>query len=94
MLLGACESAPGESSGAPTVIKVVEVLGPYFLRFEGERMPIDEFLFRMRELGREAAKTKKSLFGIRILAPEDMSVVLQRIVEDLHVSGIRHVWMG
>lgn len=95
--LGGCESVPGGSSGTPGVVKVVEVLDPYFVRFEDERMPIDEFLFRMRELGRNAAKTGKPLFGIRIVAPEDMSVdqkLLSRIVEDLQVSGIRHVRMG
>lgn len=97
MLLGGCESVPGGSSGSPAVMKVVELLDPYFVRFEDERMPIDEFLFRMRELGRDAAKTGKPLFGIRIVAPKDMSVdqkLLGRIIDDLQVSGIRHVRMG
>ena len=97
MLLGGCESVPGGSSGSPAVVKVVELLDPYFVRFEDERMPIDEFLFRMRELGRHAAKTGKPLFGIRIVAPKDMSVdqkLLSRIIGDLQVSGIRHVRMG
>ena len=96
MLQGGCESVPGGSSGSPSVWKVVELLDPYFVRFEDERMPIDEFLFRMRELGRDAAKTGKPLFGIRIVAP-NMSVdqkLLSRIIENLQISGIRHVRMG
>ncbi|MHC4898886.1 MAG: hypothetical protein ACYTGW_17475 [Planctomycetota bacterium] len=97
LLQGGCESVPGGSSGSPTVVKVVELLDPYFVRFENERMPIDEFLFRMRQRGREAAKTGKPLFGIRIVAPKDSPVdqkLLNRIMEDLQVSGIRHVRMG
>ena len=96
MLLGGCESVPGGSSGSPSEVKVVELLDQDFVRFEGERIPIDEFLFRMRELGRDAAKTGKPLFGVRIVAP-NMSVdqkLLSRIIEDLQVSGIRHVRMG
>ena len=97
LLLGGCESGPGGSSGSSAVVKVVELLDPYFVRFEDERMPIDEFLFRMRELGRDAAKTGKPLFGIRIVVSKDMSVdqkLLSRIMGDLQVSGIRRVIMG
>lgn len=97
VLAGGCESVPGEGATAPWVVKVVELLDPYFVRFEDERMPVDEFLFRMRELGREAARTGKPLFGIRILAPSDTPVdqrLLNRVMEDLQVSGVTHVRIG
>jgi hypothetical protein len=98
MLLGGCEGVPGGSSSSPPTWKVVELLDPYFVRFEKERIPIDEFLFRMRQLGRDAARTGKPVFGIRIVAPADMPPeqrqALDRIVSDLQVSRIRHVRMG
>ncbi len=97
MLLGGCESVPGGSSGSPAVMKVVELLDPYFVRFEDERMPIDEFLFRMRQLGRRAAKTGEPLFGIRIVVPTDRHVdqgLLNRIIDDLRLSGIQHLMLG
>jgi hypothetical protein len=97
VVLCGCESVPGGSSHTTGEVKVVQVLDPYFVRFDDERIPIDEFLFRMRELGREAARTGKPLFGIRIVAPADTAVdrkVLNRIVSDLQVSGIRQVKMG
>lgn len=91
---GGCESVPGSSGPGP--VRVVELLDPYFVRFEKERIPIDEFLFRMRQLGRDADKT--DTFSIRILAPENMALeerqALDRIMSELQVSGIRHVKMG
>lgn len=97
MFPSGCETVPGEGSHTPSVVKVVEVLDPYFVCFEDERIPVDEFLFRMRELGRDAAKTGKPVFGIRIVVPAGTSVdqkLLNRIMVDLQVSGIGHVRMG
>ena len=65
--LGGCDSVPGANIGTPSSVKVLDVLDPDFVRFEEERMPVDEFLFRMRQLGRRAGQTGEPLFGIRIV---------------------------
>ncbi len=94
--LGGCDSVPGANVGTPSLVKVLDVLDPDFVRFEGERMPVDEFLFRMRQLGRRAAKTKEPLFGIRIVVHMDTvdQKLLSRIFDGLRLSGIRHVELG
>ena len=94
--LGGCESVPGGNLTSPSEMKVLDVLDRDFVRFEDERMPVDEFLFRMRQLGRHFAETGKPLFGIRIVVsggPVDQKL-LDRIMDDLRLSGVQHLMLG
>ena len=94
--LGGCEGVPAGHLQSPSEMKVLDVLDPDFVRFEDERMPVDEFLFRMRQLGRHFAETGKPLFGIRIVVsgrPVDQKL-LDRIMDDLRLSGVQHVILG
>ena len=94
--LGGCEGVPAGHLQSPSEMKVLDVLDPDFVRFEDERMPVDEFLFRMRQLGRHFAKTGKPLFGIRIVVsggPVDQKL-LHRIMDDLRLSGVQHLMLG
>ena len=94
-LCAACESAPG-AGNRPAEIKVLEVLDRNFVRFEGERMPLDEFLFRMRRRGQQAAEAGKTLFGIRLRAAREVldPKLTERIIDDLRLSGIQRIVIG
>ena len=95
--LGACEIMPDSGIATPAEVKDLELLDPWFVRFDGERMPIDEFLLRMRHHGRRAATTGTPWFGIRITGPTDQPVdqkLIDRIIDDLRLSGVTLVRMG
>ena len=92
-----CDSVPGDQVIRPAETKELTLLDDEFVRFEGQRLPIDEFLFLMRQRGRAALANGKPLFGLRILAPEDKPVdqrLLSRIMQDLRLAGVQYVTIG
>lgn len=103
-LVAACESAPLDgrlaeavAPGAGPAVRV-QLVDRHFVRIDaGERVPIEEMLYLMRQRGRAAALAGESAPHIILELPTDAgdvpAPVVDNMIRGLQSAGIRHIEM-
>lgn len=91
-LIAGCNGGPDLAGGVDTE---VILLASGFVRFEGQRVPIEEFLLRIRERVRAAGDDAERYPAVRVLI-EGGTVpgLLDRLLQELQSAGVRHVTLG
>jgi len=88
---------PDPFASAAGVVRV-EVLGRSFVRVGQERMPDDEFLFRMRQRLREAGDNEDEKPGVQIVAGTEgadrAAAFADRVLVDLGRAGLVRLELG
>ena len=99
LLLGACASEPAEPAQAQQGIPThVELLDAHRVRFSKQEVPLESFLYEVRTRVRAASGKPEQQPVVTIVVaegagPETMRA-LDRIVRQLHASGVHRINLG
>ena len=77
----------------------VEILDASHVTFEGGTIPVEAFVFEMRQRVRAAAGNPKEIPAVTIIAPAYSGGVtapqtVQRLLNQLRSAGVRHIALG
>jgi len=95
LLIGpSCESIPSSVTEARNGEQiVVELVNADFVRYRGQRIPMDDFFYEVRVRCREAFRQSKPVPWIEVHTPQDGSVVpgaaFQRLQEGMWDAGVQ-----
>lgn len=98
-VLAACASEPVASSGVAegiTTLAVVTLLGDDMARLDGERMPLDAAILRLRWRVRAMDAAQLASFGVRIVddpdLPEAAAMAARgRLLDEIDVMEVGYV---
>ena len=98
-LLASCASEPSEPADPPLGIPAhVEILDGQRVRYDDQTVPLETFLYDMRTKVRSAAGRPAQMPVVTIViaqsAGPQASLVLERVVRQLHAAGVHRVQIG
>ncbi len=93
LFLAACESAPSSVTEARAAEQIiVELVDENFVRYEGDRIPMEDFFYEVRVSCRDAISHGKPVPWIEVHTPADGSevpgAVFQRLQKGMWDAGV------
>ncbi|MHC5066371.1 MAG: hypothetical protein ACYTG5_20635 [Planctomycetota bacterium] len=94
ILIPSCESAPSSVKEARKGEQiVVELVDANFVRYQGERIPMEDFFYEIRVRCRDAISQSKPVPWIEVHTPSDGTVVpgavFQRLQKGMWEAGVQ-----
>ncbi|MCB9888471.1 MAG: hypothetical protein H6836_02755 [Planctomycetes bacterium] len=93
LVAGLLLGVAGCAASAPARM-TVEILDEWFVRVDGERLARDEFVYRMRQRGRD--KRGPALPEVRVQCRQvaELRVVIRDLTTQLRLAGVKTIELG
>ena len=99
LMLCACASVPGATEGEYPAARSpmrVEILDAWFVRVDGTRLALDEFVYQSRQNGRAWARQKLSAPKVHLtwVAGAAPQAVVVELMTQLRLAGVKFIELG